>query len=180
MKGIVKSLLVFLAVIAVLGLSTAAFATALPQGPWTAFNWNGTAPTPALENPFTFTAPSGGAVLAVTDCFIVGDAFQVLDNLVVIGTTPIVPDTGASGGSDANVCFADGRQSHATFNLGAGAHSITINVTTEATGFTSGSGFIKWDNPPTAIPTMNEWGMIIFMLLAGFGSIYFLKRQRKV
>lgn len=33
--------------------------------------------------------------------------------------------------------------------------------------------------PATAIPTMNEWGMIIFMVLAGLGSIYYLRRQRR-
>lgn len=31
----------------------------------------------------------------------------------------------------------------------------------------------------TAIPTMNEWGMIIFIMLAGLGAIYYLRRLRK-
>lgn len=30
-----------------------------------------------------------------------------------------------------------------------------------------------------SVPTMTEWGMIIFMLLAGLGSLYYLKRQRR-
>ncbi len=30
---------------------------------------------------------------------------------------------------------------------------------------------------PTAVPTMTEWGMIFFMVLAGIGSVYYLKRQ---
>jgi len=30
----------------------------------------------------------------------------------------------------------------------------------------------------TAVPTLNEWGMIIFMMLAGGVSIYYLRRQR--
>ena len=29
------------------------------------------------------------------------------------------------------------------------------------------------------VPTMNEWGMIIFMVLAGLGSVYYLRRQRR-
>lgn len=29
------------------------------------------------------------------------------------------------------------------------------------------------------IPTMTEWGMIIFMVLAGLGSVYYLRRQRR-
>jgi hypothetical protein len=35
------------------------------------------------------------------------------------------------------------------------------------------------DPPTTAIPTMNEWGMIIFLVLAGIGSVYYLRRQDK-
>lgn len=31
---------------------------------------------------------------------------------------------------------------------------------------------------PTPIPTMNEWGMIIFMALAGVGSLYHLRRKK--
>ena len=32
--------------------------------------------------------------------------------------------------------------------------------------------------PPTVIPTLSEWGMIIFMVLAGLMSIYYLRRQK--
>jgi hypothetical protein len=31
----------------------------------------------------------------------------------------------------------------------------------------------------TSIPTMTEWGIIVFMLLAGLGSIYYLRRQKR-
>jgi hypothetical protein len=31
----------------------------------------------------------------------------------------------------------------------------------------------------TSIPTMNQWGMIIFMVLAGLGAAYCLRRQKK-
>lgn len=30
----------------------------------------------------------------------------------------------------------------------------------------------------TAIPTMNEWGIMVFMVLAGLGGVYYLRRQR--
>jgi hypothetical protein len=33
--------------------------------------------------------------------------------------------------------------------------------------------------PALAVPTMTEWGMIIFIVLAGLGSIIFLRRQQK-
>lgn len=35
-------------------------------------------------------------------------------------------------------------------------------------------------DPPTGIPTMTEWGMILFMVFAGGGAIYYLKRQKRV
>ncbi|HXX80638.1 MAG TPA: DNRLRE domain-containing protein [Thermodesulfovibrionales bacterium] len=31
-----------------------------------------------------------------------------------------------------------------------------------------------------SVPTMTEWGMIIFMILAGLGSVYYLRRRRRV
>lgn len=31
-----------------------------------------------------------------------------------------------------------------------------------------------------AVPTMTEWGMIIFIVLAGLSSVYYLRRQRSV
>ena len=31
----------------------------------------------------------------------------------------------------------------------------------------------------TAVPTMNEWGMIIFSSIAGLGSVYFIRRRRR-
>jgi len=31
----------------------------------------------------------------------------------------------------------------------------------------------------TGVPTMNEWGMIIFAMLSGLGIIYFLRKQRR-
>ncbi|TFH42084.1 MAG: IPTL-CTERM sorting domain-containing protein [ANME-2 cluster archaeon] len=31
-----------------------------------------------------------------------------------------------------------------------------------------------------AIPTLNEWGLIIFMALAGLGSIFYLRKQKEI
>jgi hypothetical protein len=32
----------------------------------------------------------------------------------------------------------------------------------------------------TPIPTLNEWGLIIFMALAGLGSISYLRKQKEI
>ena len=29
------------------------------------------------------------------------------------------------------------------------------------------------------LPTMNQWGMIVFMMLAGGGAVYFMRKQGK-
>jgi hypothetical protein len=34
-------------------------------------------------------------------------------------------------------------------------------------------------NGSMAIPTMSEWGMIIFMVFAGLGAVYYLRRQKR-
>ena len=31
----------------------------------------------------------------------------------------------------------------------------------------------------TSVPTMNEWGMIAFMVLAGLGSVYYMRRLKR-
>jgi len=42
--------------------------------------------------------------------------------------------------------------------------------------------FVMIDNveidAATSVPTMNEWGMIIFMALAGVGSVYYLRKKK--
>jgi len=35
-------------------------------------------------------------------------------------------------------------------------------------------------NGTAAVPTVTEWGMIIFMVLAGLGAVYYLRRQGRV
>ena len=35
------------------------------------------------------------------------------------------------------------------------------------------------DQDPASVPTMNEWGMIIFMALAGLGAVFYLRRSKR-
>jgi len=78
------------------------------------FTWSGwPLPLPIAEGAFTYSS-SGVTHVMVTDDFCRGDAFQVLDNLVSLGTTPLVasdwdgvscPDNDAGIGPDA--AYAD-------------------------------------------------------------------------
>ncbi|MDA8431982.1 MAG: hypothetical protein M0Z60_03345 [Nitrospiraceae bacterium] len=45
-----------------------------------------------------------------------------------------------------------------------------------------GLGTVCDPNPcpqPPVAPAMNEWGMLVFIGLAGIGAVYFLRRQRR-
>lgn len=94
--------------------------------------------------PWTFTAPSDGATLTVTDAFQSGDTFQVLDNGNPIGSTSAVPTGPANCGSDPVPCLADASFSHGAFNLGPGAHSLTIKML--ASPFNAGAAYFRIEN----------------------------------
>ncbi len=93
--------------------------------------------------PWTFVAPSDGVTLTVTDAFLKGDSFEILDSGVSIGTTSAVPTASASCGSDPAVCVNDPTVSHGVFNLGPGPHSITIRAHTSPFG--TGAAYFRVD-----------------------------------
>lgn len=51
-----------------------------------------------------------------------------------------------------------------SFWLSLGGEDIAVEITAE---------------PYIPAPTMNEWGMIIFMILAGISSVYYIRKQKK-
>jgi len=51
---------------------------------------------------------------------------------------------------------------------------IDVNATDDVI-----SCFFTNEQIPVSIPTMTEWGIIIFILLAGVGSVYFLRSQKR-
>ena len=93
--------------------------------------------------PWKFVAPSDGATLTVTDAFLKGDTFEVFDNGNLIGSTSAVATDSTGCGSDPVPCLADPAVSHAVFNLGPGAHSITIKAL--ASPFQSGAAYFRVD-----------------------------------
>lgn len=70
----------------------------------------------------------------------------------------------------------------------SGGTSYISTIVTECDNYTNNvitnviiNNAIGSPGTPTAgAPTMNEWGMIIFMVLAGLGAIYFIRRKRAV
>lgn len=97
-------------------------------------------PTSFLDAPaWTFVAGASGAVLSVVDAFESGDAFQVFDFGVLVGTTS-VPVGGVDCGDDPVACLATPGMSMGVFALAAGAHSLSL-VALAGSGL--GSGYLQ-------------------------------------
>jgi hypothetical protein len=107
--------------------------------------------------PWTFNA-AGPVVLTVVDAFLFGDVFEVFDGGASIGSTS-TPGAGLCG-ADPEDCLADPGASSGTFELGAGAHSITIIPTSSPFGGgaayfrVEGAGVPVPDMPPAAVPVL--------------------------
>jgi hypothetical protein len=137
---------------------------------WQYFDWDGAAPVDSLDNPFTFTLTEPG-YLSVTDALVDGDRFEVWDGATLVGTTSVPLDDGQYQ-PDPDLTFRTAAWSWGQFPLAAGAHSINIRVITEATGSTSGTGYLRIDLAPygSAIPTLDLAGLaLLAALLAGAG-----------
>jgi hypothetical protein len=139
---------------------------------WQGINWNGAAPVDSTDNPFTFTLAQPG-YLSVTDAFIDGDRFEVRDGATLIGTTSVPLNDGHSQ-ADPNLTFQTGLFSWGQYPLAAGAHAINIRVIAEATGFTSGTAFLRVDYAPfnNTIPMLGLVGLAaLAALVAGAGFV---------
>jgi hypothetical protein len=64
-------------------------------------------------------------------------------------------------------------------SLTPGSYSDTVAFTntTNGIGDTTRSVSLTVNPPPTHVPTMTDWGMIILTVLLGIGSAYFLRRR---
>lgn len=140
------------------------------DGTWTLFCWTMGVGSLNVEGAFTLTGP---ATLDVTDAFIDGDQFDVLDNNVSIGMTSTPTDTGAFQG-DPDAAFADPDWSSGTFSLGSGGHSITIRLTAAATGFNDGCGYLR---AMPAVPATPAWALAALVVALSAAGYSLLRRR---
>ena len=93
--------------------------------------------------PWTFTSALV-TTLSVTDAFLSGDRFLILDFNVPIQLTS-TPVSGVDCGDDPAVCLVTSGMSRAVLQLAAGSHSLTIVPTLTDGG---GTGFLRVDAVP--------------------------------
>jgi len=181
-----KKLALAFLVLGILALSAApTFASAiLTDGSWHEFAFGGVGsfatgcggtciPTtdPVAEQ--TSTAPwtfSGAAVLTVQDLFLSVDRFQVFDNNVSLGDTS-AETPGSDCGGDIGVCSSNAALSKGAFSLGAGSHSITIQMVDSGQG---GGAAVLRAVAATAAPEPSA----LLLLGLGLGLLASLARKR--
>lgn len=169
-RMILGSLLVVATFIIVLGIVVGApspsEAVPVSSGTWLEFSWTGIAGArgcqPADPAGLGCVPSSGGnssfvgapawtfasaspTILTVTDAFQAIDQFVVLDTIVLGLTSAPSNNPGDVCGSDPVPCLADFRFSHGTFELGPGAHSLTmVQILNDG----SGAGYFRLDPVP--------------------------------
>jgi hypothetical protein len=135
-----------------------------PNGPFCTPSFG--TPTSNLDAPpWTFTAPSGGVELTVTDAFDAGDRFQIFDFGVSLGLTslPFSASSGVDCGDDPVTCLATAGISQGQFFLAAGNHSLML-VPTMTAGF-GGAGYLRADvvpEPTTMVLVGSGFALTIF------------------
>ena len=172
---------------ALLGLALAAAprtaaAAEITLGQWYTFSFgnsgsfaqSGIGSTPAA--PWTFTSVTGVRV-RVTDGQAPGDAFSLFDAGTLVGSTPVVARVaGGCNGTGPDGCYANPIMSHAAFDLGAGAHSLTIR--TDVSAFGGGQGYFRADalaaeTPVSTVPEPTTWAL----MGTGIGALGLVRRR---
>jgi hypothetical protein len=76
-------------------------------------------------------------------------------------------------------CTAQHTVTQAEIDAGGNLTNTVTASSNEAPDATDRLSILISFKPDVVIPTMNEWGMMIFMILAGLGSIYYMRRKTK-
>jgi len=124
--------------------------TLTPNTGWLDFSWSGG--LGAIET-YELTVGNFGGTIDLVDCCIIGDEFDLVitgDVNTTLSTTATNPaDDGvqsdAFNGDDA---WADGRLSNGSIFLAEGTYQLDLELTRNATGFTSGGGYIRVTSVP--------------------------------
>jgi hypothetical protein len=143
---------------------------------------NPNAAVATLTAPFIDNLPTGVVIAttpnASTTCSGTGAVSAIPGGSTV--TLPVTRSIPASGGGIAGTCTVTVDVTALT----AGAHinSLAAGALVTDQGTNAAPAVATLTANPTlaraSIPTLSEWGMIIFMVLVGLMSIYYLRRQK--
>lgn len=132
--------------------------------------------------------------LTVTDLFVVSDEFEIYDNGGLIATSSSVSDWPGIGKTDPfdppsftadpKVALGSGVFSGVTIKLAAGHHEISIrdiHIPPIAVGgppFVDGTVAFNAVIQEDGVPTVSEWGVVVFALLLAIGAKVYFGRRR--
>lgn len=115
---------------------------------WYIFNAGGTGSE--WDRAYSFSL-SSSAILTVTDVFLSGDRYEVIDlNSSTLGLTSIPTSIGDQIFADFDAALSDPRWSSGQFPLSAGSYLIHGRV--ESSPFTNSAGGLRVDTTSTAVP----------------------------
>jgi hypothetical protein len=154
-----------------MSLSAASPSSAVPLtlGDWQDFGFGGVGSVSSFD-----FASAGPVIIRVVDGFIIGDEFTVsLDGGLGLPTSDSSANDGVqSGAQDGDTAFADARLSRLIIAAAAGAHTIDVTVTRNATGSQSGSAFIRVDEDRVPEPVS------LLLFGGGLAAFAFIRRRR--
>ena len=118
--------------------------------------------------PWTFTLAGTGSIF-VLDLGDIGDRFEVFDNLISLGPTSAITTGNGTSPCGFDIACADGdsQYSRGLFALGAGSHSITINVIQNAVGTISGDAVFQVTAGPASVPDTGTSVLLFGISLVG-------------
>ncbi len=168
-----------------------AFCDSLVANQWYAIQWNGGIGTQVYNAPgyvgsmgtvlddpgsaaWTYTAPSTGAELIVTDLFIHGDQFSVFNGSNNLGNTSTPANDGGTCGNDPVSCLNDPLSSHGYFFLVPGLSTISMSVIAEANGFSGGGAAFEIFTSSGSTPEPASAGLFLL------GAVGLLAAKRRI
>ena len=114
---------------------------------WAEFTWFNGPGTLNQEGPFTFNS-AFPTLLKVTDGYLDGDRFEVLDFGLSIGLTSVPTDDGSTANNNYDFAYGNPLWSSGAFPMAPGPHSISIRNIQIPVGYPEGAGALRVDLIP--------------------------------
>jgi hypothetical protein len=144
----------------------------------------------ATTDPSISTILTDTFLATLASCPANSDIFTIPLNTIIAGSSVAISDdctvqsVNIHGATYFNQPGTSTLQSNIS-GVGTGLFTHTTNPSNFLTSFQANTNTynvlaIGWaSNGSASVPTLTEWGMILFMVLAGLGAAYYLRRQKR-